>query len=136
MDDPSSFADPNDELLQHMLVAVERFVDGGMERDEALTHATKQMTKVLDETANNSALAYEATGLKHVTDLHDYRAGFEERLLEYWGDALDLYLVVVEIIHQASQHFSHRHSDAVGDQAALLAGSAKPAQRPGVASRP
>jgi hypothetical protein len=120
MDDANTLTDPNDELLHQLLVAVERLVEHGMERDEALTRAAERMTKVLEETAPTSANAYETTGLEHVAQLREYQEGFEERLRVHWGEALDLCQVVVEIIHQASQQFSDRNSHVAGDQATLL----------------
>lgn len=65
-----------------------------MREKSSLTAAVRA---AIESAAHDSASRYLAEAPAHAAALHTERQGFEERLATVWGEALDLYDVVVEV---------------------------------------
>jgi hypothetical protein len=118
--DPSSRADPNDIFLKPVLDRAKRLIDEGMNRDEALTKVYEAGMAAAEKTAVESAVTHESDALVYVAEMREFRGGFEDRLREHWGPALDLYEGIVEITFGASRSFQDRHAEEQGDLGVLL----------------
>ncbi len=115
-------ADPNDEYLRVLAGRADRLIEAGMDREDAVRQAATILTDALHNSAASMASAYEQSALEYASQMGEYIVGFEERLRVHWGDALDLYSAIVEIIQYVSNHFWSRDRDITGDHEAILIG--------------
>lgn len=120
---PSDFEDANDWFNQALEHTIDRLVTRGMREEEAVERAAEIVVTMTEKTAPDHAEALEANGKTFTAESATYRQGFAERLRVHWGNPLDLYEIVVDVVGQAGTLFAKRNignSGGSGDRDLLL----------------
>lgn len=73
-------------------------IESGMDHDAATTRTVDLLSEVQDNLAPGYAEDLLADVAAHVSDTRVYLTDFAERLREHWGEALDLYMAIVEVV--------------------------------------
>jgi len=118
--DPGESGDPNDWWIERFFGAIDQLIERGMDKAEAPRRALQAFTETIANVAPEHAEAIEATGREYLDESAQYRAGFVERLRVHWGDALDLYELIVSVVEDGATKFAERNLASNGSYTLLL----------------
>lgn len=93
----------NERMWREFRRLLDRLRQTDVNDDEAVDRAVELMGEVQAELAPDFAARLLADGRTWVNQTREYTSGFEERLRFQWGQALDLYMVIVGTVEWASK---------------------------------
>lgn len=97
--------------------AAEQLIAHGMDQDEAISRVVKAMTDQASKSADNVVRELLDTQHDFLAEARAERQGFESRLRDDWGEALDAFYVAAYCIAEAGDRFIIDHQeDARRDQ--------------------
>jgi hypothetical protein len=88
---------------------LQRARDAGKSEDEATEILSDAFTSAVRESGTRVAATLVRSAPWTLRRYRRYRRGFERRLRRHWGDALDLYSIVLMCAEEAGRQFDRRH---------------------------